>query len=220
MALTVLIITDGRTKCLMRTIAAMYEHLDMHVVSDVMIVNDSADRDYAAAIDRLFPNFKRIHHKTRRGFGGAIQSGWDNLADTDWIFHLEDDFVLRRPVSLLDMIATLAGNPHLAQLALRRQPVNDVERAAGGVVEQWPAEYTEHVGPRGSWLEHRLFFTTNPSLYSVSRTWAGWPQVDGSEMAFTNRLLRDPDLRFAFWGQRADKPWVEHIGDERVGTGY
>lgn len=222
MNLTVLVITDGRKLCFTYTMDSMYRNLHLQGGTfKIVVVDDSADPRYADWLDAHFPETTRIHHEERRGFGGAIQSGWDHLGDADWVFHLEDDFTFNRPVPMLDMIATLVGQPHLAQLVLRRQPVNDVERAAGGVIEQWPGEYTECNGPRGSWLEHRLFWSTNPSLYAVNRTLTGWPQVERSEMAFTRQLLRsDPDLRFAFWGRRSDEPWVEHIGTERVGTGY
>lgn len=39
------------------------------------------------------------------------------------------------------------------------------------------------------------------------------------ERTFTDQLLV-AGKRFAFWGERADGPWVTHIGDQRVGTGY
>lgn len=227
MNISVLVITDGRKECLMRTMRAMYENLH-GPIDKVIIVDDSADADYASWLDAMYEDRAVIvHHDTRRGFGGAIQSGWDNITDADWVFHLEDDFVLNRPVPLMKMIATMAGHPYLVQMALRRQAVNAEEIAAGGVVERWPTEYIERTGTKGSWLEHRLFFTTNPSLYRYSLTRMGWPKSEGSEAAFTQRLLREgtkgieaADLRFGFWGRRSDTPWVEHIGAERVGSGY
>ncbi len=227
MRVTVLVITDGRKECLMQTMRAMYQNLH-GPVDEVIIVDDSGDRVYGSWLDAMYEDRAAIvHHETRRGFGGAIRSGWATVVGADWVFHLEDDFVLSRPVPLMKMIATLAGNPHLVQMALRRQPVNAEEIAAGGVIERWPAEYVERTDTKGSWLEHRLFFTTNPSLYRYSLTALGWPEEARSEAAFTQRLLRegvkgtDPaDLRFAFWGRRADPPWVEHIGVERVGSGY
>ncbi len=226
MRIGVMVMTDGRSECLTRTMKAMYEHLH-GPVSDVMIVNDSPDDAYADWLDTMYPHCQRVHHHERKGFAGAIQSGWEHVGPVDWVFHLEDDFVIQRPVPLLDLVATMAGQPQLVQMALRRQPVNAEEYAAGGVIERWPTEYIERTNTRGSWLEHRLFFTTNPSLYRPSLTRLGWPQVEGSEAAFTQRLLREgvrgvpaEKLRFAFWGRRVDPPWVEHIGIERVGTGY
>lgn len=228
MNISVLVITDGRKECLSRTMKSMFENLH-GPIDEVIIVDDSGDPTYASWLDAMYEDRATIvHHSIRRGFGGAIQSGWDTISfDADWVFHLEDDFVLNRTVPLMKMIATMAGQPHLVQMALRRQAVNAEEIAAGGVIERWPTEYIERTNTKGSWLEHRLFFTTNPSLYRYSLTRLGWPKGERSESAFTQRLLGEGvrgieprDLRFAFWGRRSDTPWVEHIGDVRVGSGY
>jgi hypothetical protein len=195
-----------------------------HITRRVLI-DDSADPDYGAHLEHTYGSrWELVHHTDRRGFAGAVQSAWDHIADgpETHVFHLEDDFTFNRHVDLDVMARILDRHPHLVQLALRRQPVNDLERSAGGIVEMWPDQYFE-VAENGQhhWLEHRLFFTTNPSLYPRSLTSApGWPQVDRSERAFTDRLLANTGLRFGFWGKRSDRPWVHHIGDHRVGVGY
>lgn len=222
MTITMLVITDGRKACMERTMSSMYEMLD-GPVSSVVIVDDSADETYAAWLDETYQQTTRVHHVIRQGFGGAIQAGWHQLGkmDVDWVFHLEDDFIFNRRVSLEDMVATLAGNPHLAQLVLCRQPWNEKEWAAGGIMQCHPLEYQEHVGPRGAWVEHRLFWSTNPSLYPARLMARGWPQGAQSEGRFGLKLLaEDAATRFAFWGCKDDPPWVEHIGAERAGTGY
>ena len=61
------------------------------------------------------------------------------------------------------MARTIRRKKFLAQ-ALRRQPWNDTEKAAGGVVEANPKAYTDRVEGRIHWLEHRQFWTTNVSL--------------------------------------------------------
>jgi hypothetical protein len=146
------------------------------------------------------------------------------------VFSTEDDFLFARPVDLSAMGAVLDANPHLVQLALRRQPWNAEERSAGGIVEQHPEAYTEHRDSEGrAWLEHRLFMTTNPSLYRRSLCAMGWPDVPRSEGQLTAYLLRHgvtttgmpaERVRFGFWGARDSGEWCEHIGHERVGTGY
>ena len=221
MSITLLVITDGRGDCLGRTLASARTHLHGPITRRVMI-DDSADTAYGVHLDQVHGHsFEIIHHDRRRGFGGAIASGWSTLAVEPWVFHLEDDFTFNRHVDLNAMARVLAAHPNLVQLALRRQPVNDAEAAAGGVVEMWPDEYTEATDGAGHhWLEHRLFFTTNPSLYRRSLTTAGWPTGEGSEQAFTDRVLANDQLRCAFWGRRTDRPWVHHHGDHRVGTGY
>ncbi len=159
---------------------------------------------------------------TKRGFAGAVQTGWGHVGDNDrFVFHLEDDFTFNEPPDLSAMAAILDGNPCLAQVALQRQPVNDVERAAGGIIASWPDEYSEVVDDVGRvWCEHSLFFTTNPSLYRAGLTCRfRWPDGAHSEGRFS-QVLRDAGFRFAFLGGKGDAPKVHHIGDHRTGTGY
>ena len=142
MKVCLLVITDGRRNLLRQTMDAWIENWDGPTPS-MVVVNDSADESYTTWLDTMFPYAERVHHDGRRGFGGAIQSGWDHVGDADWVFHLEDDFVIRRPVPFNAMARVLAGHPYLAQLALKRQPWNEQEKAAGGIVERWPHEYAE-----------------------------------------------------------------------------
>ena len=222
-----LVMTDGRRSCIERTLASAHERL-RGPISRRIIHDDSADPTYRAWLLRTFPDFEVVSTGRRSGFGGAIRSAWSHLARTadqdvaKYVFHLEDDFVFRRDVDVTLMAGVLAAQPRLVQLALRRQPWNDAERAAGGIVEQHPTAYTEvKVDARTAWLEHRLFFTTNPSLYRRSLTWRGWPEGSHSEGRFGIKLLEElPDARFAFWGTRDSGEWVEHIGDVRTGIGY
>ena len=156
------------------------------------------------------------------GFAGAIAQGWDAVLETgaDWCFHLEMDFTFNAPVALDGMIDLLERQPHLAQVALKRQPVNHEERAAGGIVERHPGDFRQRVENGVIWTENRRCFTTNPCLYSARLCRHGWPQVPNSEGIFTHRLLEDPDVAFAFWGAKFDAPLVHHIGDVRAGAGY
>ena len=154
----------------------------------------------------------------RLGFGGAIRAGWELVLRTnaDYVFHLEDDFTFERPVPIEQMQQVLATKPNLAQMALKRQPWNESEKAAGGIIEQHPGDFTE---VRGAWTEHRRFFTTNPCLYPRWLCEKGWPEGAESEGRFTHQLLGD-GFRFALWGAKADPPWVRHIGERREGHGY
>lgn len=160
-----------------------------------------------------------------------------------FVFHLEDDFTFEQPVDLVPLQAILEFYPEIVQIAFRRQAWNDAEVLAGGVVELAPDSYREKhatlfvpedapvsvewtstdLPPRldVSWLEHRLFFTTNPSLYRISLCQHGWPDGDQSEGAFAAELFGGaPAAVAAYWGRRGDPPLVRHIGRERLGFGY
>ena len=191
-----LLISDGRDPELQRTLASAKEMLPK--------------------LDQLVHIDDRAH---RLGFAGAIQAGWEQV-QTDYVFHLEQDFVLNQPVPVHRMLGVLERHEHLAQLVLKRQAWNAEERAAGGIVELHPDDFAQRTDRGDIWTEHRRFWSTNPSLYAAGFCAQGWPQVEHSEGIFTHRLLADPDLRFAFWGAKHDPPLVTHIGDTRAGRGY
>lgn len=220
--IALLVMTDGRRDCITRTIAAALERIH-GPISRRVIHDDSGDPDYRLWLATQFPTFELVTTAGRAGFGAAIANAWAYLAAVaaePYVFHLEDDFVLTRDLDTDAMIDVLQDRPYLAQLALRRQPWNDNERAAGGIVEQHPDAYQEFAFRDARWLEHRLFFTTNPSLYRRSLCAQGWPVVQHSEGIFSHQLMTDPDFRAGFWGSLASGEWCEHIGHQRVGTGY
>jgi hypothetical protein len=224
--IALLVMTDGRGHLLDRTLAAFTANVS-GPISELWIHDDSGDPAYRARLDELYGDFgfRIVSTPGRSGFGGAIRSAWSALrigSDARFVFHLEDDFVFRRPVDLTRLAHVLDRDRYLAQLAFRRQPWNDHERAAGGIVEQHPDAYLEVLDELGNeWLEHRLFFTTNPSLYRRDLVLEReWPTGSQSEGRFSHELLGDAELRFAYWGSRDSGEWVEHIGEHRVGTGY
>lgn len=196
MTVCLLLISDGRDEYLERTIASAQEMLP--TFDQLVTIDDSA-------------------HEL--GFAGAIQAGWREVA-TDYVLHLEQDFTFNAPVPVGRMVRLLERHPHLAQVALKRQPWNAAERGAGGIVELHPDDFVERYDDGAVWTEHRRFFTTNPSVYPSRLCELGWPQTHESEGIFTHRLLENPDLRFAFWGGKFDAPLVTHIGETRAGVGY
>ncbi len=177
----------------------------------------------------------------RLGFAGAIRAGWDRLrassVEFGYVLHVEDDWRFDAPLELGRLARILeirrqhaqppphgVSAPDLAQVALRRNPVAPAELAAGGVVELWPDAYTEtmHGVPADglAYLEHDLYFTTNPSLYRRDLLALEWPDVPRSEEAFS-ALCRAAGYRFALYGRRADAPRITHLGDDRrQGKGY
>lgn len=218
-----LVMTDGRDELLARTIESARASLTGPITERV-IYDDTGDPEHRNDLRARYPDFL-VFGVGRQGFGGAIASAWTVLRSASqarFVFHLEDDFVFGRPVDLAAMARVLDANYELVQLALRRQPWNEEERAAGGIIEQYPDDYDENWNGAGAhWLEHRRFFTTNPSLYRRKLlTDHDWPEVEHSEGVFTHQLLTDPDTRFGFWGARDSGEWVEHIGVERAGIGY
>lgn len=223
MTTALLVITDGRPY-LQETVRSAARNL-LGPIDERWIYDDSGDPNNWDRIREHMPTFRLIvHPEGRQGFGGAIRYAWQFLtrwSRADKIFHLEDDFTFNHPVNLSPMAVLLDRNPHLAQVALRRQPWNDAERAAGGIVELHPDDFQDchdfELDLR--WLEHRRFFTTNPCLYRRALIERGWPDGPESEGRFGLDLVAS-GASFAYMGARTDPPPVHHIGTERTGNGY
>lgn len=231
-----LVMTDGRVDYLRDTIASFDAMaVPQRIVTRRVLHNDSPDPDFGAWLAHTYPGFEIVPswkalQGQRSGFTGAIRSAWSHLRHSPgperFVFHLEEDFTFNKAVPLDVMAWVLDEHPEVAQMALRRQPWSDTEKAAGGVVETAPWEYQDRSDAEperwiAEWLEQRLFWTTNPSLYRMGLIdHDDWPDVEHSEGIFTHHLLEDPDLRFGYWGARDSGEWVTHIGHRRTGGGY
>lgn len=226
------ILTDGRKEYLVQTVASMFEHL-AGPITRMVIFDDSGDDAYHVWLqDRFGPDgFEVVSHPTgRQGFGGAIRHAWGWLRENTnepFIWWQEDDFTFNRHVYTTEMMAVLLERPHLAQIALVRQAWSETEMNAGGVIHMNPSAYSQHTDGVHWWLQHRLFWTTNPCLFSRSLLDIGWPEGDNSEGMFHHELMAHGLLGTpaefvweAYWGKREDAPWVHHIGNHRSGTGY
>lgn len=210
-------VTNGRRDCLTTSIPSALERLHGNI-RRVAVVDDSGDEDYRAWIRWTFPDVELHCTKGGTGFDGAYRTVWSLVGwyGLPWAYIVEDDFTHERDVDLAAMQQVMGENPHLCQMALRRQPWFRAEIEAGGVVEQNPDAYTD----QPTHMEHRLFVTTNPALWS--RTFVArhpWPKGANSEARFATDVFRDPDARSGYWGARADDPWVIHDG-ERSGSRY
>lgn len=234
--ITVLITTDGRTHYLDRTIAS-FESMVTGSFAQLLIHDDSGDPAVHNSIRLHAPDWGLVTTPGRSGFAGSRRHAWDHLrrhCQSPWVFMLEDDFTFNRPVDLGAMLPIMRRNQHLTQMAFRRQGWNGPEIEAGGVVELRPDEFEDHsdvvwdldqpvagtdtmtLARRERWLEHRLFWTSNPSLFRLRLTDNEWPDGLYSEAEFCNRIFTEhPEWRSGYWGPRTDGPWVHHIGDER-----
>lgn len=208
---SLIVITDGRQDCIEKTIHS-FESIVSFNFYEKIIINDSGDVNYHNFLSKRFPNFNIVSHEKRRGLAGAVQSAWSSYSnDTEYILHLEDDFLFNEEPQIENMIKLLEDNPHLVQMALVRAPVNPPEEEVGGFVFQNLKDYFQKNG----FFEHSRLFTLNPCLYPVSTAEIGWPD-HGGETEFTNKVyLFSPEKKFGFYGDIYDKPRVTHIGGRR-----
>jgi glycosyltransferase involved in cell wall biosynthesis len=218
--------TDGRGWCLQRTLATFEEHVDQDLITYRVVVNDDAEEPfYQRHVDEVCAHFDRRINALprRRGFAGAIATGWEAVRelDTDFVFHLEDDFQFERDVDLAAMARVLSEHPHLVQMVLQRQPWSTDETEAGGVLELHPDAFIDKTDGENMWLEHRVFFSTNPCLYHASLLRRGWPTGEHSEGRFSISLFNEDFRRMSgYWGARDSGVWVRHIGAQRIGIEY
>jgi hypothetical protein len=231
------VLTHGRAKPLARTLASFREHVRPEparirvfadAVTDLASVVGAVRGTFPALED---PDVAATHPSRQNGFCRATARLWESASDdedVDYVLWLEHDFLFVRSVCLEQMASLLEREPKLAQVALVRDACNDEERRAGGVVQARPGAFAsrlstveaEGVSWRVAWLEHRAFFTTNPSLMRREFMAAQPFPDDGAECEGRYGLgLVERGYRFAYWGDGT--PWVSHVGDRSDGgTGY
>lgn len=154
---------------------------------------------------------------------------WDAFAHLDYLFTIEDDVVLLRPLDLDDLADLLNAEPTLAQLALVRCPWG-AEIPYGGYIAQFPDRYErrfttgvgidENCEPTYEWIASTVDWTSSPALLPAALPREiDWPTNAGCEHELGPRILeRRPDAVSGYWGW--GEPWVAHIGIERVEGGY
>lgn len=218
MRYTLLIFTCGREEYLKQAILSARDNLIIHEFGQhrefdhVFFVDDSCDLEFHKKLYQY--NIPILSRKNKMGFAGAIKFAWETIPETDYIFHLEEDFIFEEKIYLNVMAKILNSEPTTSQVALKRQAWNDEEKKAGGIIEQWPELYRERFIGGQRVTEHSNFFTTNPSLYRYSLTKRGWPDVPNSEKVFSDKIFSE-GMKSVFLGSKFESPKVRHIGINR-----
>jgi len=218
---SLLIITNGRQEYIQQTIASL-ESVVNYVFDRQIIVDDSMDSGYHEWLRNHYGDYEVHPNASKAGLSGSIAHGWSLLgSDSDFVFHLEEDFTFNHHVDIDLMRKILESNAQISQVALVRQPLNSSEIASGGVLKQYVGQFVDHTidSPSGQhrWLEHQILFTLNPCLYPKWVMDMGWMSGWG-EREFTDHLL-SADKRFAYLGDIDVSPQVHHIGHHRA-TGW
>jgi hypothetical protein len=222
------VLTNGRKAYLARTMYfaeqnVSYEHLD--VVARI-IVDDSGDSVYRAWLRDSYPTYQVIEvSATPSGYTTAMACVWDVVAglNTDYVFHLEDDFLFEQPVSLWRSVSILDDNPLMAQVAFKRGPWFANEHKHGGVIQALEHRnrnmFVDEISKRDNipFTEHRVLFTTNPCVYPKWITEYPWPTEQWSESKFGQSLFTDPHITCAYLGHKHSAPTCTHIGVDKLG---
>lgn len=201
------VVTDGRGAYLQQTLATV-GNLEADWKRRT-IIDDSGDPHYREWLAHTFGDeYNIVSHARKAGMAHTVRRAWQETS-APYVFHLEDDFTIDEPVDIRAMAGVLEANPKLAQLCLLRQPWNDEEQAAGGIIQANPGAYGQWETDGHPWVVHRRLFSLNPCLLPRWVVDLGWD--DGNERGFTDRLLADPDVIFGYWGVPTSQQ-VTHIG--------
>jgi len=146
------------------------------------------------------------------------------FSDIDWLFTVEDDIVLLRPLNLHHMAEVLQAEPTLEQLALVRCPWG-AEIEHGGYIRMFPYRYTRretHVGGScpAHWISSTVDWASSPALMPASLPREiERPDDPGCETALGPRIMAlRPEAVSGYFG--LGEPWVAHLGMQRVEGGF
>ena len=158
--------------------------------------------EFATGIDRIEiindapnpfeHNLSQYGHQTFTGGAGyntamkaACAAGAAEDGPSIW---LEEDFFLTAPVDFTAIANHLEGHPYLAQIVLQRQPWFKNEVGAGNMLQPLRNKGKTFTSV-GGYLEHRAFFSGNPSVWRKEVFEMGWPDGEWSEDSKRDQLL-------------------------------
>ncbi len=201
------ILTDGRADCLAAGMQTIHR---LGKFDRRFVIDDSGDPDYAAWLRASYREFEVHHHHERHGLAGAVESVWRHALalGADYLFHLEDDFEVLEHINVPAMAATLDGNPDVAQMLLKRQPLSPPELKDNDVLGGM-----RHIDAHVGWVTQQHIFSLNPCLIPRWVLELGWPAGNEAEMT---TILLEQGARFGVWGDPGSRPLVEHANAPRT----
>lgn len=220
------VLTDGRKEYISRALPTWIEEYDDQIEKK-FIIDDSGDPIYRDWLANNFPSFTIIPvAENRAGYVEAMRKVFSTILDSGepYCLHIEDDFILLKPFVIEDVIDVIKSNRLISQISFMRHPWYQNEIDAGGVIEalegqEGAASYIQKTTNEKDWVEHKGFWTCNPSIFPNWIATMGWPEAPWSEMKFGQKLFSKNKV-CGIWGNRSDWVCVEHIGRERNGTEY
>ncbi len=223
---TLAVLTHGRSRTLDATLRSFTDKVKPHPAR--VLIHSDGPRSVELQARGL--TAEQRFDSQQRGFCQATGRLWNwasepDIETTEFVFWLEHDFVFLRPVDLTDLATVLNDDKSLAQMSLMRGPVSTEEINAGGLYNLRRGDFDPIISydldiseEPMHWLQHRAYFTTNPSLMRTAWMSANpWPTDESHcEGRFGIDLLQR-GFSFGVWG--GGEPWIDHTG-RRDGFGY
>lgn len=146
MKLDVTITACVRPDLLMKTLDSFFLNLlwqaDCRIIINVDPVGWSDDPETMEKVCRYYSSEVISNFPDRPGFGKAFKWAWDQ-AETDYVFHLEDDWKLLRKVSLSSMVEILEKNSDLASLRLPQFKTDGEKMKNWNLFFPWNGQFYE-----------------------------------------------------------------------------
>lgn len=212
----------GREEYVRRTLAAYAELLDP-APSAVYVYDDGGQTPLDAFNAWDVPvTVESLPYRVGRCAGHANLWRFAAASEFDYVWTVEDDILLLRPLNLRAVAELLELKPQVQQVALVRCPWGS-EIYHGGYIpmragSDWyiRAGQVSDTGWWLEWIESTRDWTSSPALLRTSLPReVAWPEEAGCEGTLGPRILeRHPEAVSAYWG--LGEPWTAHIGLERV----
>lgn len=226
----------GREDYTRRTLAA-YAELLSPAPSAFYCYDDGGQLDLDAVWPEAWAEVPRTleSRPTRVGRCAGHANLWKHAAasEFDYVWTVEDDILLLRPLDLTLVAALLESEPTLKQVALIRAPWGS-EIPFGSFVEQRKAlghdwyerrkttrpGFETQASQDIEWIESTWDWTSSPALLSTTLPReVVWPAEAGCESALGPAIMaRYPDAVSGYLG--AGELWCSHIGLERAAGAF
>jgi len=175
----VTITATNRREVLFRTLTSFMENLlfRCHVEAIINIddIGDSAGVEKVIRTVELFMPVKCSRQSLESNFGEAFKYCWQSV-ESDWVFHLEDDWELLERVEIREMVDILNEEKDLALLRLPQFKSNEKDMKNWNKFFPWNGKYFEC--PKD--LIKTVGFCGHPSLIKGEFVKKCAPLIDGS----------------------------------------
>jgi hypothetical protein len=176
-----------RPEILRETLRSFNENLrDLDFSETTLYINIDPLPDASLQEDTLEiarGHFGRVHHRfTKKGnFTAAVNWLWDT-APTDYVFHLEDDWRLDRPVSINELLSHFE-DPNVMQVALRAYPYDYKKLClspsvlSSKITKRFAGKLDESVNPevqlRADFVKPEMIRVvgSKPVIFDIGRKW-------------------------------------------------
>lgn len=167
---TILICTYERKEELEKTVAALRENLDYPNLK-WLICDDSSPSKFAVELSRTRPYklspLRVVHTAQNSGWGVNVNHGLSEVK-SDYVFFIEDDYVLKKKLDLKIGMALLLSQPHIGMLRYRGTAGEHIlfHQLDADITGIMP-DYRDGMGLPGH-LTFALLDSGSPSLYLYS----------------------------------------------------